>query len=202
MGLRLADRPCHAAWPVKRLSPVFRRDGFREALCPAGRPCARPPASAGASAPSRVESWPRRLTSPGIPQACFRCVAAVARNIAVRVPLRRNKDWIPAVKGPTRSATSGSPHRYGTFQPRFPMARPARWDPAYHSTLLRNRTVMDHNIVYKEQASPVAHNMFHPVATALICQNTLLRRASATSSRERASSCRRTPARTRTGCRP
>jgi two-component system nitrate/nitrite response regulator NarL len=35
---------------------------------------------------------------------------------------------------------------------------------------------MDHNIVYKEQASPVAHSMFHPVATALICQNTLLRR--------------------------
>ena len=35
---------------------------------------------------------------------------------------------------------------------------------------------MDHSIVYKEQSPPVAHNMFHPVATALICQNTLLRR--------------------------
>jgi two-component system, NarL family, nitrate/nitrite response regulator NarL len=35
---------------------------------------------------------------------------------------------------------------------------------------------MDHNIVYKEQASPVAHDLFHPVTTALICQNTLLRK--------------------------
>jgi two-component system, NarL family, nitrate/nitrite response regulator NarL len=35
---------------------------------------------------------------------------------------------------------------------------------------------MDHSIVYKEQAPPAAHDLFHPVTTALICQNTLLRK--------------------------
>jgi two-component system nitrate/nitrite response regulator NarL len=35
---------------------------------------------------------------------------------------------------------------------------------------------MDHNIVYKEQNSPVAHDLFRHVTTVLICQNTLLRK--------------------------
>jgi two-component system nitrate/nitrite response regulator NarL len=35
---------------------------------------------------------------------------------------------------------------------------------------------MDHSVVYKEQTAPIARDLFPHVSTALICQNTLLRR--------------------------
>lgn len=35
---------------------------------------------------------------------------------------------------------------------------------------------MDHNIVYKEQVLPNAHDLLDPVTTVLICQHTLIRR--------------------------
>ncbi len=35
---------------------------------------------------------------------------------------------------------------------------------------------MDHNVAYKEQVAPIAHDLFQHVTTVLICQNTLLRK--------------------------